>query len=150
LLILFAEEFAIYLNYVRKLGFEEQPDYDFLRYLFSKVLITIGETDDGMFDWLLLNNGAGPFANPTVSNVDRHLPQRAAVQPAVRGSVPVSRLLEGLARPYVKVVREGRGREHWIRRSVSARRERIPGWEGDQVHRLYWSTHQLPLGLGDK
>lgn len=28
-----------------------------------------------MFDWLLLNNGAGPFANPTVSNVDRHLPQ---------------------------------------------------------------------------
>lgn len=71
----FPEEFAIYLNYVRKLGFEEQPDYDFLRDLFSKVLTTIGESDDGMFDWLLLNNGAGPFANPTASNVDRHLPQ---------------------------------------------------------------------------
>jgi casein kinase 1 len=24
-----SEEFTIYLNYVRKLGFEEQPDYDF-------------------------------------------------------------------------------------------------------------------------
>ncbi|PVF95694.1 kinase-like protein, partial [Serendipita vermifera] len=55
----FPEEFAIYLNYVRKLGFEEQPDYDFLRDLFAKVLVTIGETDDGMFDWCLLNNGAG-------------------------------------------------------------------------------------------
>src|SRR5271156_4608024 len=71
----FPEEFAIYLNYVRKLGFEEQPDYDFLRDLFQKVLTTLGETDDGVFDWNLLNNGAGPFATPTASNVDRHLPQ---------------------------------------------------------------------------
>jgi casein kinase 1 len=28
---LISEEFEIYLNYVRKLGFEETPDYDFLR-----------------------------------------------------------------------------------------------------------------------
>lgn len=70
-----SEEFAIYLNYVRKLGFEEQPDYDFLRDLFQKVLTTLGETDDGVFDWNLLNNGAGPFATPTTNTVDRHMPQ---------------------------------------------------------------------------
>jgi hypothetical protein len=55
----FVEEFAIYLNYVRKLGFEEAPDYDFLRDLFAKVLRQNGDADDGMFDWLLLNGGKG-------------------------------------------------------------------------------------------
>ena len=51
----FPEEFGIYLNYVRKLGFEETPDYDFLRELFSKVLKSNGDQDDGVFDWNLLN-----------------------------------------------------------------------------------------------
>lgn len=53
------EEFAIYLNYVRKLGFEEAPDYDFLRDLFAKVLRQNNDADDGMFDWTLLNGGKG-------------------------------------------------------------------------------------------
>lgn len=47
------------MNYVRKLGFEETPDYDFLRELFTKVLKTLGEPEDGIFDWMLLNNGKG-------------------------------------------------------------------------------------------
>ena len=47
------------MNYVRKLGFEESPDYDFLRELFSKVLKNIGEQDDAIYDWMLLNNGKG-------------------------------------------------------------------------------------------
>lgn len=55
----YPEEFGIYLNYVRKLGFEETPDYDFLRELFSKVLRDLGEVDDGMYDWLLVNSGKG-------------------------------------------------------------------------------------------
>ncbi|KAF8921178.1 CK1/CK1/CK1-G protein kinase [Mucidula mucida] len=55
----FPEEFGIYLNYVRKLGFEETPDYDFLRELFAKVLKTNGDVDDGKFDWDLLNGGKG-------------------------------------------------------------------------------------------
>ncbi|EPQ54197.1 kinase-like protein [Gloeophyllum trabeum ATCC 11539] len=55
----FPEQFAIYMNYVRKLGFEEQPDYDFLRGLFQKVLKTLGEQDDGVYDWMLLNGGKG-------------------------------------------------------------------------------------------
>ena len=47
------------MNYVRKLGFEETPDYDFLRDLFSKVLKSLGEQDDGIFDWMELNGGSG-------------------------------------------------------------------------------------------
>ena len=53
------EEFSIYLNYVRKLGFEETPDYDFLRELFTKVLKSSGEAEDGVYDWMMLNNGKG-------------------------------------------------------------------------------------------
>jgi casein kinase 1 len=63
-LIQLAEEFAIYMNYVRKLGFEETPDYDFLRDLFTKVLKTLGEAEDGVFDWMLLNGGKGWEAGP--------------------------------------------------------------------------------------
>ncbi|KAF9200995.1 casein kinase I [Haplosporangium sp. Z 27] len=55
----FPEEFGIYLNYVRKLSFEETPDYDFLRDLFTKALKSIGEVEDGVYDWMLLNNGKG-------------------------------------------------------------------------------------------
>lgn len=51
----FPEEFGIYLQYVRKLGFEEAPDYGFLRELFNKVLRRLGETDDGVYDWMLLS-----------------------------------------------------------------------------------------------
>jgi len=55
----FPEEFSIYLNYVRKLGFEETPDYDFLRELFAKVLKSSGDIEDGVYDWNLLNGGKG-------------------------------------------------------------------------------------------
>ncbi|CAO3619012.1 unnamed protein product [Mucor hiemalis] len=55
----FPEEFGIYLQYVRKLGFEESPDYDFLRELFNKVLRRMGESDDGIYDWMLINGGKG-------------------------------------------------------------------------------------------
>ncbi|POV95006.1 hypothetical protein PSTT_16531, partial [Puccinia striiformis] len=61
----FPEEFGIYLNYVRKLGFEETPDYDFLRELFTKVLKNTGEAEDGVYDWMILNNGKGWEASST-------------------------------------------------------------------------------------
>jgi len=60
----FPEEFGIYLNYVRKLGFEETPDYDFLRELFAKVLKSNGEVEDGVFDWNLLHGGKGWEVSP--------------------------------------------------------------------------------------
>jgi len=49
----FPEEFAIYMNYVRKLGFEETPDYDYLRGLFDKVLKREGYEEDNVFDWMI-------------------------------------------------------------------------------------------------
>jgi casein kinase 1 len=51
----YPEEFGIYLNYVRKLGFEETPDYDFLRELFAKVMKNNGDIDDGVYEWNTLN-----------------------------------------------------------------------------------------------
>jgi len=53
------EEFGIYLSYVRRLGFEENPDYEFLRELFTKVLKNKNEVEDGIYDWMLLNGGKG-------------------------------------------------------------------------------------------
>ncbi|KAI9308259.1 kinase-like domain-containing protein [Cunninghamella echinulata] len=55
----YPEEFSTYLQYVRRLGFEETPDYEFLRGLFTKVLNDLGEIDDGIYDWNLLNDGKG-------------------------------------------------------------------------------------------
>lgn len=63
----YPQEFAIYLNYVRKLAFEETPDYIFMRDLFTKALKHIGEVEDNVYDWNLLNNGKGWEAN-TVSH----------------------------------------------------------------------------------
>lgn len=67
-------EFAIYLNYVRKLGFEETPDYDFLRELFTKVLKNSGEPEDGVYDWMLLNGGKGWEAGTVSSLVSGDCP----------------------------------------------------------------------------
>lgn len=52
----YPEEFGIYLQYARKLSFEETPDYDFCRELFDKALQRVGEEDDGIYDWMLLKN----------------------------------------------------------------------------------------------
>lgn len=54
-----AEEFNKYLSYVRNLGFEETPDYDYLRDLFTQALKNTGEVEDGEYDWMKLNNGKG-------------------------------------------------------------------------------------------
>ncbi|KAJ3202764.1 casein kinase I [Entophlyctis luteolus] len=49
----FPKEFGIYLSYCRELKFEETPDYDYLRGLFSEVLSRLNEEDDGVFDWMI-------------------------------------------------------------------------------------------------
>jgi len=54
-----AEEFNKYLSYVRNLGFEDTPDYDYLRDLFTQALKSTGEVEDGEYDWMKLNNGKG-------------------------------------------------------------------------------------------
>lgn len=59
LLTIVAEEFNKYLGYVRNLGFEDTPDYDYLRDLFTQALKNTGEVEDGEYDWMKLNNGKG-------------------------------------------------------------------------------------------
>lgn len=53
------EEFRTYLEYTRNLGFEESPDYDYLRDLLTKALKSTGEVEDGEYDWQKINNGKG-------------------------------------------------------------------------------------------
>jgi casein kinase 1 len=55
----FPEELSKYLTYVRNLGFEYTPDYDYLRELFTQALKNGGEVEDGEYDWMKLNNGKG-------------------------------------------------------------------------------------------
>ncbi|SAM00581.1 hypothetical protein [Absidia glauca] len=53
----FPESLATLLTYVRALRFDETPDYDYCRELLDNALVD--EVDDGVRDWMLLNNGKG-------------------------------------------------------------------------------------------
>jgi casein kinase 1 len=44
---------------VRNLGFEDTPDYDYLRDLLTQALKNAGEVEDGEYDWMKLHNGRG-------------------------------------------------------------------------------------------
>ena len=52
-------QFAQYLETVRSLGFDQQPDYDGYRRLLLSVLDDMGEKADGKYDWMKLNGGRG-------------------------------------------------------------------------------------------
>ncbi|KAI1371999.1 casein kinase I [Hypoxylon crocopeplum] len=70
----FPEEFNKYLTYVRNLGFEDTPDYDYLRELFTQALKNTGEVEDGEYDWMKITKEStkgwdamhkpGPYHNP--------------------------------------------------------------------------------------
>ena len=75
----FPDEFNKYLSYVRNLGFEDTPDYDYLRDLFTKALQSTGEVEDGEYDWMKLNNGKGWDAQQRASQSQPH---REAVNPS--------------------------------------------------------------------
>ncbi|KAG1467659.1 hypothetical protein G6F56_004286 [Rhizopus delemar] len=51
----YPEQFAKYLRYVRQLEFAEDPDYTWLKELFSDLLNTIPK-DDQTYDWTLLSD----------------------------------------------------------------------------------------------
>lgn len=114
----FPDEFNKYLSYVRNLGFEDTPDYDYLRDLFTKALQNTGEVEDGEYDWMKLNNGKGwdvpqqrssqqphreAAGNP--SNVNLHGANAAAAatgaggQRASKTPIPQERLNADLPKP---------------------------------------------------
>ncbi|KKF93576.1 hypothetical protein CFO_g4072 [Ceratocystis platani] len=46
-----APQFLEYINYIRNLGFEVEPDYAYLQGLLNAVLEDLGTTNDRKFDW---------------------------------------------------------------------------------------------------
>ncbi|KAI5845442.1 kinase-like domain-containing protein [Tricharina praecox] len=101
----FPDEFNQYLSYVRNLGFEDTPDYDFLRDLFTQALKNSGEVEDGEYDWMKLNNGKGWEAiskhsahyhhgqspnHATTAGELRHVPPAQVRQP--NSAIPSGRL----------------------------------------------------------
>jgi casein kinase 1 len=93
LLTVLAEEFNKYLSYVRNLGFEDTPDYDFLRDLFTQAAKNAHELEDGEYDWMKLNGGRGWESKSSAAanhhhgvNVAPEASNRALVgAPGVRG-----------------------------------------------------------------
>ncbi len=55
----YPDEFRKYLDYCRNLGFEETPDYDYLRDILTQALRNAGEVEDGEYDWMKINGGRG-------------------------------------------------------------------------------------------
>jgi hypothetical protein len=51
--------FSSYLIYVSGLSFEEEPDYQYLNDIFTQAMRTSGESFDGVYDWMKLNDGQG-------------------------------------------------------------------------------------------
>ncbi|EFY86385.1 hypothetical protein J3459_011148 [Metarhizium acridum] len=45
------EEFATYINYTRSLGFQDKPNYAYLRRLFRRLFTSKGFKYDNVFDW---------------------------------------------------------------------------------------------------
>ena len=45
-------QFLEYMNYCRRLGFEENPDYNYLINLFQSFMKELSYEDDGQFDWV--------------------------------------------------------------------------------------------------
>jgi casein kinase 1 len=125
----FPEEFGIYLNYVRKLGFEETPDYDFLRELLGKALH--GDADDGVYDWMMLHGGKGWEAGTHGRERERAERERRH-DPRASQAAPVA--------PQPVLTRNG---------SKQGRKSAIPaqlgtGGEGGSRAALRGSHHDLP------
>ena len=59
------EEFGTYLSYTRSLGFEDAPDYEYCRQLFTDGLRRIDCDYDFKYDWVLNSeNPRGQVENP--------------------------------------------------------------------------------------
>lgn len=46
-------QFLDYMNYCRRLGFEENPDYNYLKNLFTSFMKELDYEDDGQYDWVI-------------------------------------------------------------------------------------------------
>lgn len=65
----YPKQFEAYLKYTRNLGFTETPNYNYLISLFDKILDSINEVDDGMFDWI--QRGSEDYVIPEIHKSKR-------------------------------------------------------------------------------
>lgn len=157
----YPEEFGIYLNYVRKLGFEETPDYDFLRELFAKVLKNRGEVEDGVYDWMVLNNGKGWEAEVSPAKHERQEAPAPAVAAAPQQQRTASRanrrsmVPTGAAAAAIPVGTTAT--EDNTTRPIAEREPRVPNSTAPQVaakappaHAAYSSTAYVPPAVPDR
>jgi len=87
----FPIQFEKYLAYVRNLGFEDTPDYDYLRELFTQALKDAGGVEDGEYDWMKVGKETkktadwdrlhSPNQRPGPSNVELHGNSRGGTTP---------------------------------------------------------------------
>lgn len=87
--MILTEEFNHYLSYVRNLGFEDTPDYDHLRDLFTQAARNAQEPEDGEYDWMKLNGGRG-WESKSSATVGHHHGINAAADASNRALVGVS------------------------------------------------------------
>lgn len=88
---------------MRNLGFEDTPDYDYLRDLFTQALKNTGDVEDGEYDWMKLNNGRGweyksyssqhhGHANNQVPNTSSHNLHGTQARQSARPGITADRL----------------------------------------------------------
>ena len=98
-------EFRNFFEHVKSLGFEDRPDYDYLKRLFRELFFRKGYTYDNIYDWDLLpvNNNGVPMP-PDPNNHDMNgvpMDMNIPAQPghhqaqAIRGQVIPSQNIFG-------------------------------------------------------
>ncbi|KAJ3120193.1 serine/threonine protein kinase [Physocladia obscura] len=84
----FPKEFVVYFNYVRNLHFDDKPDYDFLKKLFSDLYRNLGlDSEPEVFDWTLIKSTASTASSSTATP-NTQMPQTAAQQPLQQQQQP--------------------------------------------------------------
>ncbi|KAB8698134.1 hypothetical protein FH972_026384 [Carpinus fangiana] len=157
----FPTEFQKYLDYTRNLGFEETPDYDYLRDLLTKALRDSGEIEDGEYDWMKINNGKGweaakaypvqqqahPTQPPNPTTREIHAGRSGTPKPG-QGGVTDERLNAALPKPGASWPRQPSGQIDRRTNNMSSSR---PSQMMDQEHRRASQRpqdgSQTPTGL---
>ena len=75
----FPPEIMIFCKYTRKLGFTENPKYDYMKNLFTSVLNKYGAVNDKKFSWVDIGNNKD-IGNITNLHLHKNSPHRRLIQ----------------------------------------------------------------------